>query len=372
MKKMAFVDLTNFKDWPMGGMLQYELKILPALCQMYDVDLWGVSVDNKKNNSLEINGKQYPIYTWANAKTDKRLIPNYLKGLQLFNYRKEFKKYDIIYAHTATCLLPFYSFKKKGIKIVYHQHGLMYLEDKSLKTNIQKPFMKKAQEASDLTFVVSGPKSVQAYSKKLNSHGKLIAVNSPIDFSVENKDLVENKIKKEKPSNFIYTGRLTKFKNVASLIPIFRNYLNRIDSNAKLTIVGDGEEKKYIQDLIDKYNLNKSIILTGKLPHSEIKKKLIENDIFLMPSKGEGVSVSVAEANSLGLPVICYDVPGLNEQILSGINGYIAKENKNDFYEKILKTTINWKELVLSSFEYSKKFAISKVTNVIIENIEEL
>ena len=74
MKKMAFVDLTNFKDWPMGGMLQYELKILPALCQMYDVDLWGVSVDNKKNKSLEINGKQYPIYTWANAKTDKRLI----------------------------------------------------------------------------------------------------------------------------------------------------------------------------------------------------------------------------------------------------------------------------------------------------------
>lgn len=27
-KKMAFVDLTNYKDWPMGGMLEYELAIL--------------------------------------------------------------------------------------------------------------------------------------------------------------------------------------------------------------------------------------------------------------------------------------------------------------------------------------------------------
>ena len=30
-RKMAFVDLTNFKDWPMGGMLEYELAILPYL-----------------------------------------------------------------------------------------------------------------------------------------------------------------------------------------------------------------------------------------------------------------------------------------------------------------------------------------------------
>lgn len=40
-KKLAFVDLTNFKDWPMGGMLQYELSILPYLCDHYDIDIWG-------------------------------------------------------------------------------------------------------------------------------------------------------------------------------------------------------------------------------------------------------------------------------------------------------------------------------------------
>ena len=42
-RKMAFVDLTNFKDWPMGGMLEYELAILPYLAEYYDLDIWGYS-----------------------------------------------------------------------------------------------------------------------------------------------------------------------------------------------------------------------------------------------------------------------------------------------------------------------------------------
>ena len=45
MKKLAFVDLTNYTTWPIGGMLEYELAILPYIAQSFDVDLWGVSVD---------------------------------------------------------------------------------------------------------------------------------------------------------------------------------------------------------------------------------------------------------------------------------------------------------------------------------------
>ena len=44
-RKMAFVDLTNFKDWPMGGMLEYELAILPYLAEYYDLDIWGYSLN---------------------------------------------------------------------------------------------------------------------------------------------------------------------------------------------------------------------------------------------------------------------------------------------------------------------------------------
>ena len=44
MKKMAFVDLTNYYDWPVGGMIRYEQQILAVLTEFYEIDLWGVSV----------------------------------------------------------------------------------------------------------------------------------------------------------------------------------------------------------------------------------------------------------------------------------------------------------------------------------------
>lgn len=366
---MAFIDLTNFKDWPMGGMLQYELKILPYLCDKYDVDLWGVSVDGNTPHSININGRKYSINIWGHAKTTKRIIPNYLKGIELFKFRKKFHKYDIIYAHTASCLYPFFSYKKNGVEIVYHQHGLMYLDDNSLKTKIQKPFMKKAQEKSNVVFVVSGSKSVKNYSEKIDADGKLISIKSPISIGKLNEESVKEKLEKSQPNRFIYTGRLTRFKNVSTLIPIFKKYVSKIDSNAILTIIGDGEEFNLIKELISKNNLTKNIILTGKLPHSEIKNKLLENDIFLMPSNGEGVSVSVAEANSFGLPVVSFNVPGLKEQVISGISGYIANNTNEDFYQKMLQVRNEWKKLVKSSFEYSQNFKAEKVAEKIIRNI---
>lgn len=56
-RKMAFVDLTNFKDWPMGGMLEYELAILPYLAEYYDLDIWGYSLNGVIPMPLVLNGK---------------------------------------------------------------------------------------------------------------------------------------------------------------------------------------------------------------------------------------------------------------------------------------------------------------------------
>ena len=61
-RKMAFVDLTNFKDWPMGGMLEYELAILPYLAEYYDLDIWGYSLNGVIPMPLVLNGKEYPVH----------------------------------------------------------------------------------------------------------------------------------------------------------------------------------------------------------------------------------------------------------------------------------------------------------------------
>lgn len=368
---MAFVDLTNFKDWPMGGMIQYELSILPYLCDHYDVDLWGVTVNGKANRTLTIHDRKYPINFWANCNTGFRILPNYLRGLNLLSKKRVFDKYDVIYAHTGSCLFPFF-YGKKNTKIVYHQHGLMYQNDHSLKTNIEKPFMKLAQKQSDLVFVVSGEKSTQKFYKKNNFKNAFVPIDSPVEFSKYNELSYRKKEDKKKPQNYLYTGRLTKFKNVSFLIDVFKEYLKN-NHTAKLTIIGDGEEFKDIQDKIIRYNQEKSIKLLGKIRHAQIKDYLIKNDVFLMPSQGEGVSVSVAEANTYGLPVVAQNVIGLNEQVINNVNGFICKKNNIlSFVAAMEKVNINWQNIVKSTYKYANKYNSEAIAQKIIDNIDKI
>ena len=98
---MAFVDLTNFKDWPMGGMLEYELAILPYLAEYYDLDIWGYSLNGVIPMPLVLNGKEYPVHVCGNCSTNRRIIPNFWRGLSIFKHKSYFlNRYDIVYAHT--------------------------------------------------------------------------------------------------------------------------------------------------------------------------------------------------------------------------------------------------------------------------------
>lgn len=362
-KKLAFVDLTNFKDWPMGGMLQYELSILPYLCDHYDIDIWGVSVNGTKPQPLYINGKKYPVRVWTNVKTKRKLIPNFWRGLFLQKYIKEFEKYDGIYAHTATCLMPFFKLQKRGVKIFYHQHGLIYLKDPILKTKIQIPFMKKAQIKSNITFIVSGPELVKNYGSTLKRHGKFISIDSPVDSLGKTIYSKEN-------NRFIYTGRITHFKGVPFLIDVFNAYLKE-DPTAELTVVGDGDALPEVKKKIYKYGLKKKIHLMGKMSHDEVIDELVKNTIFVTASEGEGVSVSVAEANVLGLPTVCLNVNGLNEQIVDGKNGIKAKNKTIEaMCTSMVNASKNWNKLHESTLEFSKKYDSKRIANKIINNID--
>ena len=87
---------------------------------------------------------------------------------------------------------------------------------------------------------------------------------------------VQNYIKKKKENNnefkisikkfsnyFLSVGRLTKQKNYSYLISEFANFLKN-NKNEKLLIIGDGEEKQQLNELIKKKDLTKNVFLIGK------------------------------------------------------------------------------------------------------------
>ena len=116
----------------------------------------------------------------------------------------------------------------------------------------------------------------------------------------------------------VYVGRLELVKNVDGLIKAFANSKK---TDAHLTIVGDGRERKNLEELTAKLQLESKIIFTGF--SSEPSKYLSNADLFVLSSFSEGFGIAAAEAMFLKIPVLCSNVGGIPEFVKDGENGWL-------------------------------------------------
>lgn len=162
----------------------------------------------------------------------------------------------------------------------------------------------------------------------------------------------------------ISIGRLVKRKGFEFLIEA----MNKIQNpNIKLLLVGDGPEKKQIQQLIKKYNLDNRVKLLGKVSTEEKYKLLLLSEIFVLPSLHEGFGIVILEAMSVGLPVIVTNNGGQTDIVLDGINGFLIPIcNAEKIAEKILQLYLNpqlREKMSLNNIDRIKNFSIENTCN---------
>ena len=159
------------------------------------------------------------------------------------------------------------------------------------------------------------------------SEDKIVIINNPISNLYKLKSL--NQLTSS-TFKLITVASLTSRKGHLRILEVLKDL--KIDF--EYTIVGDGHLKKEILTTINKYNLNNRI---SHIPFSnQVQNLLQNNDLFLLGSFVEGFPNVLLESCAVGTPVIAFDAPGgINEIIIDGVNGYIAK-NKEDYLEKIM------------------------------------
>ena len=94
-------------------------------------------------------------------------------------------------------------------------------------------------------------------------------------------------------------------------------------------IGGDGGEQSMITNLINSYGLTNNIILTGYIPEAYLM--ISQLDIFLFPSKLEGLGTSILDAQATGVPVVSTIAGGIPELITHNHTGLLSKvgDSKN-------------------------------------------
>ena len=119
-------------------------------------------------------------------------------------------------------------------------------------------------------------------------------------------------------------GRLQAEKDQTTLINAFSRVLLH-SKNIKLMIVGDGPDREKLKALVNEKKLASNVIFTGA--RNDIPSLLSEMDIFVLPSRGEGISNTILEAMASSLPVIATRVGGNPELVDEAVTGKLVPSN---------------------------------------------
>jgi glycosyltransferase involved in cell wall biosynthesis len=182
--------------------------------------------------------------------------------------------------------------------------------------------------------------------------------NQP-EISLENK---ENLIS--------FVGRLDREKNAIALLEIFKE--SKIHTDWKLQIIGDGSERKNLEQFVEKNQLQERIIFYGTKTSEEILKLLRRSKIFGFTSLKEALPTVLLEAMFCGNAIISYNCNYGPSDIVKNNSGFLIDvNNKEDFIQKLEMLT-NSDEKLEKMMENASKEAQNWKQNEILKKWQEI
>ena len=191
--------------------------------------------------------------------------------------------------------------------------------------------------------------------------------NYPITVHEDSKNYAK-KIYENSSPKLITISRLDGRKSHQNILMTIKNLLPKYP-NLKYVSIGDGDERKNLQNLRKELSLENNVDLIFKSSEQEKVGLLEQSDIFIMPSvvykkSVEGFGIAFIEAACYGKPSIGGIYGGEADAIKSGETGYLCNGNDlNALYETLLKILSNdqYKKLGENAFEFSKNFNWDKI-----------
>ncbi len=206
-------------------------------------------------------------------------------------------------------------------------------------------------------FVVANSQGLKDLALKTSPQKEIRVVYNGIDVQEFFPDY-----SKQNPNHFqiVCVSRVTPRKGIRFLVQAFKVLESRY-KHVRMLVVGDGNEKKSLEDLVRSLGLEDKIVFLGVVAHEKVLEYYQKANVFVLPSLNEGMSNTMLEALACGLPVVATDTGGTKELITDGVNGLIVKmKDSNDLVEKIEKLILDSeleKSMALESRQLAEKIS---------------
>ena len=320
------------------------------------------------NNPIEYNDeiKKLGGKVFYTAKRGNNPIRYYIEMKKLF--KKIAHNYDCLWFNTndLSNIFSIKLAKKYGIKriIVHSNNSQLFIPGIKGKVYKKAHYLHRSKIDNYATdfWACSHVAAKWMFPKNIQSQVKIVrnAISlQKTQFNEEKRTKIRKKLGLDSSFVIGHVGRLNFQKNQKFIVDLFPKIKEKIP-NAKVVLVGDGEDKDKIIDQINQNNLNKDILVVGQKKDMDAWYSAF--DMLLFPSLFEGLSVALLEAQANGLPILASDRVSPNEiSINSNILFLSLNAPTGEWVNKIRGIYTNQKRLsdkVISHNFKEKKYNI--------------
>jgi 1,2-diacylglycerol 3-alpha-glucosyltransferase len=138
----------------------------------------------------------------------------------------------------------------------------------------------------------------------------------------------------ERTTRIIYVGRLSAEKNVVGLLHEFA-HASQTNPRMHLTLVGDGNQRRRVEQLVAELGIHSRTTLTGGVDHTEVPRLLAAADIFTTSSISEVHPLTIIEAMAVGLPIVATISPGIKDTVEDGVTGLLGPNKTGELSRRL-------------------------------------
>ncbi len=353
---------------------EYEFHLI---CNRYDSTL------PKEEVIGNVHVHRIGITTKSPTMTDLRKLPLHLNKL-LFQWSAYFfakrlhkrEKFSLIWAMMAHATgVPAARFKEAFKDVPF----VLTLQEGDPPESIERtmrpfePYFTKAFTSADAIQVISNFLGAWA-TRKGSKHAPVLIPNA-VDtehFSkpISDRDLTGARQElglSDTSIALVTTSRLVKKNGLDTVIEA----LPLLPKEVAFVIFGVGPEEEYLRALAERLGVKERVLFKGQISHDVMPKYLKACNIFIRPSRSEGMGNSFVEAMAAELPVIATPVGGITDFLIDGETGWFAAvDNPSSIvnaYERIYSSVENTSAVITKA----KKVALDRYNwNLIAKRME--
>lgn len=292
------------------------------------------------------------------------------KAIRIIQNIIEKNNIEVVHCHTPVggvmARLAAKKFRKKGCKVIYTVHGLQFYNGSPKKDWLMYYPVEKFLSRFTDAIITINHEDCKRVSEKFNNNRTYYIPGVGVDLD----KFGDIQIDKQKKKNELGIGNDDiVLLSVGELIPrknhqVVIKAISKInDLRVKYFIAGTGPLKETLDQTIKEFGLENRVFLLGY--RTDVKELLECTDIFVLPSRQEGLSVALMESMAGALPVVCSRIRGNIDLIDEGKGGYLCSVSESDEYAEAIRKLVDDLSLCKKMGEYNQQkmngFSISVV-----------